>query len=542
MDFIFGTLATDELKLVHHRVARRGVQHNHMLYPRDPQPGDAVTITVRTGADLAIDRVACYYTLDGSVPAGDKGFAANGHVLELVQTDLVWDTLAWGYISIWKGTLPALPDGAVVRYKVGAWSTAKGVDEIFGDWPEFKATTERAAAAFFRGEPLPDDPPPAQSEPDIFTFHVDTHTVPEWAKQAVIYQIFVDRFHPGEGREWLNAKSLEDYYGGTLWGVRDKLDYLADLGITCIWLTPTFPSPTYHGYDPSDYVHVAPHLGGDEALHAVVEAAHERGIRVLLDLVCNHVSHQHPYFVDALNSAASPYREWFTFGEHYAPAGYKTFFGVESMPYINLKNDAARAWMLDIARFWLREFDVDGYRLDHANGPGPDFWSEFWTACKGVKSDAFCIGEVVEAPDILQQYVGRLDGLLDFMMEDALRQTFAYGTWSEDQFERFVAQHYRYFPQNFAMPTFMDNHDMDRFLFAAKGDVDALKRAATAQMRLPQPPIIYYGTEVGLQQISGKGAFGLEVSRLPMLWGDAQDRDLLAYYKRIIAQRTNRTS
>lgn len=542
MDFIFGTLATDELKLVHHRVARRGVQHNHLISPRDPQPGDAVTITVRTGADLAIDRVACYYTLDGSVPDGQKGAVRNssGGVLELIRHDLVWDTLAWGYVSIWQGRLPALPNGAIVRYKIGAWSDANGSDEIFGDWPEFKATTERAAAAFFRGEPLPDDPAPAQTEPDIFTFHVDTFTVPQWAKNAVIYEIFVERFYPGDGREWLNAKSLEDYYGGTLWGVRDKMDYIADLGVTCIWLTPTFPSPTYHGYDPSDYLHVEPRLGGDESLHAVVEAAHACGIRVLLDLVCNHVSYQHPYFVDALNSAASPYREWFTFGDNYAPLGYKTFFGVESMPYINLKNDAARAWMVDIARYWLREFDVDGYRLDHANGPGPDFWSEFWTACKQVKPASFCFGEVVEAPDILQQYVGRLDGLLDFMMEDALRKTFAYKTWTEDEFERFIAQHYAYFPQNFAMPTFLDNHDMDRFLFAANGDVDALKRAAAAQMRLPQPPIIYYGTEVGLNQNKGKGNFGLEVSRLPMPWGDAQNHDLLAFYKRIIAERRNR--
>lgn len=542
MDFIFGTLATDELKLVHHRVARRGVQHNHEISPRDPLPDEPVTLTVRTGPDLWVDRVACYYTVDGSIPEGAKGIVRNGQVVLLERIDLSWDTLVWGYISTWRGVLPALPDGATMRYKIGAWSEAHNTDEIFGDWPEFKATTERAAAAFFRGLPLPDDEPPTQSGADIFSYHVDRFTAPEWGRKAIIYQIFVDRFYPGDGRDWLPAKDLSDFYGGTLWGVRDKMDYIADLGVNCIWLTPTFPTPTHHGYDISDYLHVEPRLGGDEALHAVVEAAHARGIRVLLDLVCNHVSNQHPYFVDALNNKNSPYRCWFTFDEsgtgEYGEIGYKTFFGVESMPFINLKDEGARRWMLDIARYWLREYDIDGYRLDHANGPGPDFWADFYTVCKAEKPDSFCFGEIVEAPDVLRQYIGRLDGLLDFHMENALRNTYAYGIWTEDQFERFVVHHAEYFPSGFVLPTFLDNHDMDRFLYAAKGDKAALKRAAAAQMRLPNPPVIYYGTEVGLNQTKGKNdGWGLEVSRLPMLWGDAQDRDLLAFYKRIIAER-----
>jgi hypothetical protein len=535
MDFIFGTLATDELKLIHHRVLRRGVQHNHDMTPRDPQPGDVVTFTVRVGQDVDAEHVSLYYTTDGSSPEGKRGASPNGHVLNMQRVDYVWDTLAWAYVAVWQGTLPPQPEGAVVRYRIGAWSAA-GEGEIFADYPEFKATTERAAAAFFKGEPVPKDLPPTAARVDTFTFHVDRYAPPQWAKDSVIYQIFVDRFYPGDGRAWLQPKDLMGFFGGTLWGVRDKLDYLSDLGVTCLWLTPTFPSPTHHGYDVTDYLHVEPRMGGDEALHALVEAAHARGIRVLLDMVCSHLSNEHPYFVDALHDPRSPYREYFTFDQN-DPIGYRAFFGVASMPSINPISIAARRWLCEVAQYWLREFDVDGYRLDHANGAGPDFWADFQAACKAVKPDCLCFGEVVETPDVLRAYIGRLDGLLDFQVEDALRKVYAYGTMSEREFEALLERHYAYFPPEFVLPTFLDNHDMDRFLYAAGENKEALRRAAAAQMRLPQPPIIYYGTEVGLSQDSGKGVFGLEVSRLPMLWGDAQDKALLAYYKGLIMGR-----
>lgn len=533
MDFVFGTLATDELKLIHHRVARRGVQHNHDIEPRDPLPGEPVTLRVRVGQDFHADAVACYYTTDGSIPEGQRGIASNGYVIIFTQVGFVWDTIAWGYVAHWQGVIPKQPEGTIVRYKVGAWSSTR---EIFSDHPELKETTERAAGAFFRGEALPGELPATTPRPNTFTYHVDRHTVPEWAKSAIIYQVFVDRFYPGDGKKWLEPENLMGFYGGTLWGVRDKLDYIADLGVNCIWLSPTFPSPTHHGYDITDYYHVEPRMGGDEALYALVEAAHARDIKVVLDLVCNHISNEHPYFVDALNNPDSQYRNWFLFDD--SEIGYKTFFNVASMPFIDLSNPDARKWMLNVAQYWLREFDIDGYRLDHANGPGADFWGDFRAACREVNPECFCFGEVVEAPDIQREYIGRLDGLLDFHVEDALRKTFAFDVWTENEYERFVERHYKYFPSDFVMPTFLDNHDMDRFLYAVKGDKNALKRAASAQMRLPGPPIIYYGTEVGLSQTKGKSdGWGLEVSRLPMLWEDDQDKELLEYYKALIASR-----
>ncbi len=532
-EFTFGSLATDELKLIRHRVARRGLQHRWDLIPRDPLPGRSVTLTVTLGPDLEADQVACYYTLDGSQPAGSRGKSAHGQVLALERVDVVWDTLIWGYLVKWQGVLPPQPEGTTVRYQIGAWR-GDG-PESFANWPEEKEAAEQATAAYFRGEPLPEvSPSPAMRH--TFAYGVDRLRPPAWAQEAVIYQIFVDRFFPGRGRDWVQTANLQGFCGGTLWGVVEKLDYIADLGPNCLWLTPIFASPTSHGYDATDLRCVEPRLGGDEALRTLVPEAHARGIRVLLDLVCNHVSHQHPVFQDACSNPTSPYREWFTFDD--SKVGYRSYFGVATMPKLNVANPAVRDWLLDIACYWLREFGIDGFRLDHADGPGPDFWTDFRAACKAEKPDCYCFGEVVDAPDAQLAYVGRLDGCIDFHLADALRRTYALGTWDQETFERFLVRHRAFFPSDFLMPTFLDNHDMDRFLYLARGNKGALRRAAEVQMRQPGPPIILYGTEVGLSQRTGvRDGLGLDVCRTPMVWGEEQDKGLLDFYQALISQR-----
>jgi cyclomaltodextrinase / maltogenic alpha-amylase / neopullulanase len=535
-EFTFGTVATDELKLLHHRVARSGLQHDHMLEPPDPLPGEPVTITVRVGADLSADAVACYWTTDGSEPAGSRGEAMNGQTLLLNSAGITWDTVSWGYATEWRGTIPGQPEGTQVRYRIGAWS-GDGA-EYFADFPTVLDALERASRLFFQGRPIPTTFEVLPGRGHTFSYFSDRMAPPDWARRAVIYQIFVDRFSPGRGRDWLQTTNLRAAMGGTLWGVRDHLDYIAELGANCIWLTPVFLSNTHHGYDALDLIRVEPRLGGEEALRAVVAGAHDRGIKVILDIALNHISHQHPIFLSATDGATSPHRDWFTFDD--SPIGYRTFAKVKSMPQVNVSNPDARRWLIDVGRYWLREFDIDGYRLDYANGPGPDFWGEFNTACKAVRPDCFCFGEIVETPNHMRHYVGRLDGCLDFHACEMLRRTYARRTRTEDDLARFVERHTAYFPRSFLMPTFIDNHDMDRFLFIAGGDKEALRRAAAAQMRLPGPPIIYYGTEVGLEQkVSKTPALGLDVCRVPMQW-DGQDRGLFEFYQEIIRERRAR--
>jgi glycosidase len=533
---IFGTLATQELRLIHHRATGSGLQHRHATHPQDPEPDSSVEVWVDVGPELPIEQAACYYSTDGSEPSGARGVSAQGEVALMAAGETEWDTLLWGYRTRWRCRLPPQPEGTLIRYRIGAWGSR--LPEVFADWPNAKEESERAARAHFRAEPLPGPPDPAgRSHGATFACRVDRLGPPQWAREAVIYHIFVDRFHPGEGRTWQQTSDLNRLCGGTLWGVRDRLDYITNLGASCVWLSPIFPSPSIHGYDATDDRRVEPRLGGDVALHGLVQEAHARGVRIVLDLACNHVSSEHPFFREARADPRSPYREWFTFDD--SEAGYRCYFGVPSMPEVNLRHPPAREWMHETGRFWLREFGVDGYRLDYAQGPGPSFWAEFWAACKGEMSDAFCFGEVVEPPDTQRQYIGRMDGLLDFHWAYAIRQSLARKQWTRDQLERFQAAHSTYFPEDgFLLPTFLDNHDMDRFLYIAGNDVEILREAAKIQMASCQPPVIYYGTEVGMTQSAGKASLrGLEPSREPMIWDERQDGQLFGFYKDLIRRR-----
>lgn len=538
MDVIFGKLITDDLKLVNHRAMRSGLQHQHRMVPTSPQPEQAVTIHITTSSDLPVEQAALYYTTDGSTPQGSRGVASQGESVPFQRIGTEWDSLLWSYVSHWQAVIPAQPEGTLVQYCISAWT--EGGEEHYADWPNPEQRIRHATMRHFRN--IADDTPfvPAAPRPEerIFNYAADTLKPPQWAEEAVFYHIFVDRFYPGDGQDW-HSDDLSHYCGGTLWGVRDKLDYIAELGIDCIWLSPTWESPTYHGYDITDYERTAAHLGGDEALRAVVDGAHERGIRVLLDLATNHVADEHPIFQEALHDEGSPYRPWFDFDERYEH-GYKSFFNVPTMPEINLAHPEARAWMIENGVRWIRDFDVDGFRLDVASGPGPNFWTHFRRACRAVKPDCLLFGEVIDTPDVLRHYVGHLDGLLDFPLCAELRRTYAWGTLDEAHFQSFAQHNERYYPTDFLRPSFLDNHDMDRFSFIAQNDTERLKRAVETLLRLPNPPILFYGTEVGLRQEHSGREKGLDVSRVRMVWDERQDAQLLAFVKAQIQARKQR--
>jgi cyclomaltodextrinase / maltogenic alpha-amylase / neopullulanase len=508
-DFIFGTLATDKLRLEHVRNRLAGVSHFQARFPRDPLPGHPITFELTVGPSLSdglppLDRAWLYWSIEGFDPVGEKGKAVKGKAVEMEPTGVEWNTLLWGYLQRFSVTLPGFPEDTILRYRLSAGNDR---DEVFADGGNHYA-------CFIADDPLP-----------------------AWTKDAVVYQIFVDRFFPGKGRPWKKVKSLAGFYGGTIHGIFEKLDYLSGLGINVLWLSPIFPSPTHHGYDATDYFSIEPRLGTKEDLRLLLDAAHDRDIRVLLDFVPNHWSHLHPTFQDAVNNPSSPYREWYTFSRW--PDKYETFFGVRTLPEINLRHPAARKHILEAVSYWL-EFGIDGYRVDYAVGPSRDFWADFRRSTRRAKAEPWTFGEAVEAPDSQLPFQGGLDGCLDFVLLEALRQTFAFGRWSAARFASFLNRHESYFPTDFSRPSFLDNHDMNRFLWSCQGDKRRLKIAALCQFSLSGPPIIYQGTEVGLSQArdirQGKRAI-MEEARQTMLWEGDQDPDLLDFYKRLITLR-----
>lgn len=546
---IFGAWKDDTLKNIEHKLNRTGLQHRYMLSPRTPSLHQPVEITCWIGADLCINQVCCYYTTDGSEPIGSRGEVRNGSKIELRGVNVFWDTVTWSYIKVFQGTIPGQDLNTIIRYRINAWDN-EGDTEAFGDWPHIKDTMENVCHRYFSNQELPQElktlyPP---YRPKTFAFQVGVASPPRWLKEAVIYSIFVDRFYPGSGNKWTQVTEMEQFMGGTLWGIVEKLDYLAKLGITTVWLSPIFQSLSYHGYNVIDYENISEKFGGNAALTTLVNEAHSRNIRVILDMVCNHISDKHPIFVDAKSNPKSPYREWFMFND--SPSGYRDFYGVSSMPLINTENPGARGYLLDVAQHWVREYNIDGYRLDHANGNSPDFWTDFRVACSKVKSDVALLGEIIEPQEKLISYTGRLDGSFDFMLCEAFRRRYGFGTLSEKEFGELIKRHLDFFSGELVLPTFLDSHDLDRFWSIIGMNKDILHQALQQQFSLPNPPVIYYGSEVGLAQKNltyGDWGAGLHMNRVPMLWNDNElkydhqepDISLYSMYQSIINERKN---
>jgi cyclomaltodextrinase len=495
-DFIFGTtnFSQERTDLLRKRLG--GVVHAYRTEPIAPKPGDVVTVRLWVGDEQPVDRSCCYYTTDGKDPQGQRGQARQGQAVAMSALSVEWVDLRWSFGRWWTCQLPPQPEGTLVRYRLEAYSSLGG-ESVWADGGA------------------------------LFSYLCSSMTPPDWAPNAVIYHVFVDRFYPGDGRPWLKPDKPTGFYGGALQGVIDKLDYVADLGATTIWLSPIFASPSHHGYDCTDYYQVEPRYGDNETLRRLVQQAHARGLRILLDFVPNHCSHLHPFFREAQQNRNSPYYNWFTFTRW--PNDYASFFGVKSLPQWNLNNPDTRRYIIGAACHWLQEYGV-----------AHEFWADFHRAVRQAAPDSFCIAEAVESPEVMRTYSGRLEGCLDFPFLQAVRQAFGHDSLDVARLDAFLAQRAAYFGDGLVLGTFLDNHDMNRFLWLVGSDKRKLKLAALFQFTLPSPPIVYYGTEIGIVQSGDvQGLHGNAFhhhARTPMPW-DAQDGDLLSYYRRLGALR-----
>jgi cyclomaltodextrinase / maltogenic alpha-amylase / neopullulanase len=396
---------------------------------------------------------------------------------------------------------------------------------------------------------------------------------PEWVKDAVFYQIFPDRFaaspqvpKPNHLDPWGARPTLHGFQGGDLAGVAEHLDYLHDLGITAIYFTPVFQSTANHRYHTYDYYNVDPICGGNAALRTLLDAAHARGMRIVLDGVFNHASRGFFQFNHILeNGANSPYRDWFNIRGYPIRAyeddhQYDSWYGLPALPKFNTNLPAVREFIWDVARHWT-DFGIDGWRLDVPNEINDDsFWREFRRRVKDGNPEAYIVGEIWgDASRWLQgdQFDAAMNYLftkacLGFFIRDFDTSiTHNLGPHHISQlnapgFARSIHDLLRlYDPRVTAVQmNLLDSHDTPRFLSLAKGDESALRLATLFQMTYPGAPSIYYGDEIG---------FGMAVpvgkrprydtatdpdTRRTFVWEEkAWNHDLRAYFKRCIALR-----
>ena len=355
-----------------------------------------------------------------------------------------------------------------------------------------------------------------------------------WWNDSVFYEIFVRSFYDSDGDGI-----------GDLNGITQKLDYLndgdpdttSDLGITGIWLMPIYPSPTYHGYNITDYTGVNPEYGTLEDLQDLVQEAHRRGIRVILDFMVGQTSNQHPWFIQSLNPE-SPYRDWYIWSDHnpgYTGSwGQQVWFNVNgsylystysaNSPDLNLTNPEVNEEIREAIRFWLEEIGVDGFRLDsakHVIEEGPiqanseathTWWKNFRPFFKAIHPQALMIGEIWEHTSINAEYLQGDE--FDLSFEFSLAYEIIRAIKEEDAgilTEQVVLSYSMIPPLQFS--TFLTNHDQDRLMDQLGCSPEKVKLAASLLMTAPGVPFIYYGEEIGLE---GQGPH--ELIRRPMQW------------------------
>jgi len=412
-----------------------------------------------------------------------------------------------------------------------------------------------------------------------------TIVTPEWVKDAIFYQIFPDRFARSERvtkkglnlESWDSPPNIYGFKGGDLLGVAENLDYLLELGITSIYLNPIFSSASNHRYHTYDYYTVDPLLGGNTALRELLDAAHARGLRVVLDGVFNHASRGFWQFHHVLeNGAASPYVDWFHFNPEflrgkkrwgaypseaqirllqggansYEALGYAAWWNLPALPKFNTATPAVREFLWDAAVHWLK-FGIDGWRLDvPADIDDDSFWQEFRRQVKETNPEAYIVAEIWHEAqrwlqgdqfDAVMNYV-MTGALLGFLMKDKLDdEMFRIGDYGQylrpldgpafaDRIDHLLGL---YDPAiNQVQFNLLDSHDTPRFITTAHDDESALRLGWMFIFTFPGAPCIYYGDEIGL--IGGadpdcRKTFPWE----PEKW----NLDLRQYLKRLIALR-----
>ena len=380
-----------------------------------------------------------------------------------------------------------------------------------------------------------------------YNHRADRVQVPDWICDAIVYNIFPDSF--ATGKRWISLKPTETTHqgqavrgklGGTIRGIMENLDYIRDLGFTCIYLNPIFAAGEYHKYDLIDYYHIDPAFGTDEEFNALVEHAHAMGLRVMIDGVFNHCGWRFFAFRDVIEKGKqSKYWDWFFRLEEpvVVPDNMEDYpayecFGYERMmPKLALDNPEVQKYFCDVGTYWVKEYDIDGWRLDVASEINDGFWRLFRQAIKSVKSDCALVGEVWESAGHWLDGT-MFDSAMNYDFRKHCRAFFAEGTADAERFNAGVTDMLMRYRANTAAAqmNLLDSHDVSRFLSLCDGDLRKMKLALLFQMTYIGMPTVFYGDEQGITGILE------DEYRRPMIW-DRQESELSAFYQKVIALR-----
>lgn len=356
---------------------------------------------------------------------------------------------------------------------------------------------------------------------------------PDWVKGSIFYQIFPDRFRRSQQsieepafsfEEWGSRPNWYSFQGGDLRGIVESLDYLSDLQVTGLYLNPIFASAAPHRYHPYDYFSIDPLLGGMEAFSELLEALHDRGMRLILDGVFNHVSRGFWAFHHVLeNGRTSPYVDWFYIYDwplhpYSGAAGqqnYAAWWDLPALPKLRLENPAVQGYIWQVVEYWT-EKGIDGWRLDVPEEiQVTGFWEKFRQTVKGINPEAYIVGEIWGNGKGWLEGT-KFDGITNYEFGRLALGFFAGGELAEEpmelnghsvqrlsvsEFSVLVDQMVRSQAWDFTLCNlnYLDSHDTPRMLHLAGGEHGALKLMQGFQLTMPGVPLVYYGTEIGME-------------------------------------------
>lgn len=344
----------------------------------------------------------------------------------------------------------------------------------------------------------------------------DVNCTPDWVNETVWYQIFPDRFcngTPEKNGEDISAwregpVTNKEKFGGNLEGIRQKLDYLKNLGITGIYLNPIMEAESNHKYDTTDYTKIDPAFGDNETMKNMTKEAHDRGIRIMVDAVFNHSGRKFGPWLDVLeHGKESRYAGWFMIND-WSQIGKKadtrdgrfySFAFADNMPKINTNNEEVIQYFCKVCEDWVRKFDIDGIRFDVGNEISHRFLKAIREHLKKIKPDIYLLGEIWH--DASQWLLGdEYDSVMNYPLLSGIHDFFLDKTMTKEEFEYMVNRCYTMYMQqnNNVLFNLLDSHDTER-LMNRFHDLDMFYQQLAILFTLPGSPCIYYGTEIAME-------------------------------------------